>query len=226
LLPAAVTAVMCVVLLLTQSRSAYIGTAVGVLLVLAWWLRFTPLPARLRTILLGLLLLALATAAWLGWHLVTSWVTSAEGGLNTLPTRLELWDRGLYMLRDFPFTGIGMGQFSLVLHSLYTPFLTGPETHVPHVHNVYLQLALDLGIPGALAFLLVLAACLHSTWRVATRPGDPQLALAAVGLAAGLVAFLVYGLTDAIVLGARGGLGLWIVLGLGAAVCRAASERA
>jgi len=37
---------------------------------------------------------------------------------------------------------------------------------------------------------------------------------------AGMASFLVYGLTDAIVVGSRGAIVMWVFLGLGAALAR------
>ncbi|MBI4493842.1 MAG: O-antigen ligase family protein [Chloroflexi bacterium] len=218
---AATGGLMAIVLLLTQSRSAYAGCGIGLLLLLAW--RLVAVPRSRRAQALGAAVVALAAVAggWLAWRLATQWIAAAGTGLDTFTGRLELWDRAVSMLQDFPYTGIGMGQFSLVLHALYVPFLIAPDTYVPHAHNFFLQLGLDLGIPGALAVLGLLLAFFRALWQVYRRTDDAALRAAAVGLGAGMASFLTYGLTDAIALGARGGLGLWIVLGLGAALVRA-----
>jgi putative inorganic carbon (HCO3(-)) transporter len=146
-----------------------------------------------------------------------------QANADSLPSRLEVWERSLEMVRDFPFTGIGMGQFSMVLHGLYVPFLLR-STYVPHAHNFFLQLGLDLGIPGAIAMLCVLGCFFVAMLRIARSAEERELRGAAVGLAAGMVAFLTYGLTDAIAIGARGAIGVWIVLGLGAALYRVTAD--
>ena len=118
-----------------------------------------------------------------------------------------------------------MGQFSLVLHALYVPFSFPPEAYVPHAHNFLLQLGLDYGIPGALAVGALLVAFFRAMWVAGHQTTDREVGAVAQGLAAGMAAFLVFGLTDAITLGARGGLVLWIVLALGAAVSQTAARR-
>jgi putative inorganic carbon (hco3(-)) transporter len=137
--------------------------------------------------------------------------------LDALGYRLELWDRAGYMLRDFPFTGIGLGQFNPVLHAVYTPFLVGPDTFVPHAHNMYIEYALELGIPGAVAFGLLVLASVRGCCR-AMRSANARLHWTGLGIALGLLAFLIYGLTDAIAPGARAGIVLWTLLGLGGAI--------
>jgi putative inorganic carbon (HCO3(-)) transporter len=155
------------------------------------------------------------------------WAQSSYGTglLDTLETRMELWDRAVYMLQDFPFTGIGLGQFSPVLHALYVPLLVPPGQFVPHAHNLYLEYALELGIPGAVAFALVVLAFFRQCARAA-RSADPLLRWTGLGLALGVFGFLVYGLADAIAPGARAGLVLWLLLGLGTAVGNVARAEA
>jgi putative inorganic carbon (HCO3(-)) transporter len=222
---AAVGALMAGVLILTQSCSAYSGTAIGVMLVLGSWVATLRTSTRFRTAGFGLLGLGAGVMGWGIWRMVVSWPGGVDSLSITLPVRAELWNRGLSMLQDFPFTGVGMGQFSLVLHALYTPFLIPPDYWVAHAHNVFLQLALDLGIPGAAAMAFVIGAFLREMWRAARRSADPVPQAIAVGLGAGMLAFLVYGLTDAISIGARGSIVLWVVLGIGAALARVSGGR-
>ena len=162
---------------------------------------------------------AVALGAWGGWQLAVRWLSPANGTdvLNTLDFRMEMWNRAGYMIQDFAFTGIGLGQFNPVLHGLYVPFLVAPETFVPHAHNVFLEYALELGIPGAVAFGALVVAFFRLCWR-ASRASDRTVQWTALGLGLGLIGFLVYGLTDAIAPGARAGLVVWVVLGLGGAM--------
>jgi len=211
---------IALVLLLTLSRSAFMGLTVGVMLVLAWWLvgeQRSPRRRRLR----GVLLLGMVGAAtWVGWRLVAPWMASTEAGVDSFPSRLELWQRASLMLRDFPLTGIGMGQFEPVLHAIYVPMLTPPGEFVPHAHDIFLQLGLDLGIPGGLAFVWLLVGFFRALWQAYRRLDDLELRAATVGLLAGMSSFLVYGLTDAIVVGSRGAIVTWLFLGLGVALAR------
>ena len=218
----AASGIMAVVLVLTESRSAYAGTTVGVLLVLAWWLLVARGSPRARLIGgLGLATAVLA-AGWLFGRLLASWPRTSGVGVESLPNRLELWSLSFTMLRDFPYTGVGPGQLSHVLHTSYTPVTISANTYVPHAHNFVLQLGLDFGIPGMVAVLFLLAGFFRNVWTGLRRAEDGQLQALAVGLGAGMISFLIYGLTDALALGARGALGLWLVLGLGAALTRVA----
>lgn len=213
------------VLGLTQSRSGLAGTAAGLFGVAVWWLVLERRGWLRRAAAIALGAVAVATAGFGGRAAIT-WSQSPDPGLSSFPSRIELWSTGLTMLRDFAVTGIGLGQFSVVLQTLYPPFFFGSEMYVPHAHNVFLQLGLDFGLPGAAAVLVLFAACFRGLARAVRAASTPGLRAAGVGLLCGIAGFLVFGLTDAIALGARGALPLWILLGLSAALARVATQPA
>ena len=136
----------------------------------------------------------------LGVQTSLDWVMhrTGAGAVSSAEGRLELFSRGLYMLQDFPFTGVGLGTFPRVLPVLYPLFLVGPDAEVPHVHNIYLQMGIDHGFPGLiayLAFVLLLAMMGVQTIRHSRgRSWEPL----AIGLLAGLAAYLTHGWMDAI----------------------------
>src|SRR5262249_45371462 len=144
---------------------------------------------------------------------------TALGSTLSLQARVEIWSRALLMLQDFPFTGIGLNTFPVVLQALYPPFLTGPDETIPHAHNLFLQTGVDLGIPGLLAFLWILGLvwrCWLRAWRTDERARAAQgvgllsaatdwisRPAALAGVLAGITGHLVFGLTDAVTLGAK-----------------------
>ncbi len=95
-----------------------------------------------------------------------------------------------------------------------------PDYRLAHAHNLVLQSLVELGIPGGLAFLSILALAAWLCWSAAM----PRWSLRwlAAGLCCGLLAYGVYGLADTIAPGARGGFLLWPLLGLAAGLGRLA----
>jgi len=137
------------VLVLTQSRGALVGFAVALFVVAV---------GRDRRWGWAAPVLAVAVAVGVALYGVQPTLDLVMGGvgdsaIRSAEGRLELFSRGLYMLQDFPFTGVGLGMFPRVLPLLYPLFLVGPDTEVPHVHNIYLQIGIDHGFPGLIAFL-------------------------------------------------------------------------
>jgi hypothetical protein len=106
------------------------------------------------------------------------------------------------MIRDFPF-GIGMGLYRSVADRLY-PFFFSPVGKIPHAHNVFLQIAVDLGIPGLLAWLIVFFTITVCTWRI-YRSGRLAQDGWRTGLGAGLLcsqlALCLHGSVDAVTWG-------------------------
>lgn len=197
------------VLVLTKSRGAWLGTAVGLGIVLIYrW-------PRLRWPALSLVVLLLIAGLMIGPTQVAQALAAAPvvGGWEG---RLELWSRALEAIADYPFTGIGMGTFDRVVPLRY-PYvlLAGAELAIPHAHNLFLQVAVDLGLPGLVAFVALLGIVLTTAVRSARAWAREQdLALQAVGLAAGLVAVLVHGLLDAASWGSKPAVFIWALMGL------------
>ena len=67
-------------------------------------------------------------------------------------SRAELFSRSVYFLADFPFTGGGLGSFP-GLYSQYV--LIVPFYYVPNSHNIFLDVFIEQGMFGGLAFFLV-----------------------------------------------------------------------
>jgi putative inorganic carbon (HCO3(-)) transporter len=133
-----------------------------------------------------------------------------------LDQRVEVWSRALYAIQDFPYTGLGLGTFERVVAVLYPLFLH-PDGTLPHAHNLYLQVAVDLGLPGLVAYLALLGltfAIALSAYRVFRRSGRSDLALLCAGCIAGLAGMCVHELVDAVTWGTKLAFVPWMVMGL------------
>ncbi|MCC7360943.1 MAG: O-antigen ligase family protein [Anaerolineales bacterium] len=197
-------------LLLSQSRGAWAGAAAGLAAYALWHSRRTRL--GLAAVLL---VVALAAVLWGPARLAAALLESFGSGLSSdVVQRLELWSRALYAIADFPITGLGLNQFRRVMPVLYPAFLQAPGFDTAHAHNHLLQAALDLGLPGLVAYLALWLLAGVLLWRACRRAPPAWLRTAAEGLGAGLIAYFVFGLTDAIPLGAKIGILFWLVLAL------------
>lgn len=187
---------MLAVLILTQSRSALIALTASLLVVVL--LRWSRAGLVLVLSLAGVLVVALLTGIGAFNSAITNFIVDAG-----LSDRLELWSRGLMVLGDVPFTGLGMGGFAQSADLLY-PFFIGAPEEISHVHNLYLQIALDLGAPGLVLWLATFCLCGYTAVRVMRRGQKSRLPLA-TGLGAGqlgsLVALGIHGLFDAVTWG-------------------------
>jgi hypothetical protein len=98
---------------------------------------------------------------------------------------------------------MGMNTFRRNVFVLYPLFLVGPDFDIAHAHNEFLQAALDLGLPGLIAFLTLHIGAfwiLFKIWRLAHTPQSWRLLVLGLG---GVFAYMIYSLTDAAALGAK-----------------------
>jgi len=209
------------VLVLTKSRGGWIAGAVVVFLVLV---------RHWRSILWLVPALPLGLGVLVGYGelpTLLEWI-STSGAVSGWDRRVEIWSRALYMIQDFPFTGIGTGTFQSVANVLYPFFLIGPDAGIPHAHNLCLQVAVDLGIPGLVAFLAMLLLAFRSVFesvRIYTRAGSRELAAVAWASLASLAGMLTHGVVDASTwIVGRGAFIPWLVMGLVIALYLEAGE--
>lgn len=199
------------VVLLSQSRAAWAALILGMMAFL--WLAFR----RLRPVL-GVLVLALGVGIlFLGPGFIQTWLDQASTlDMNTLSLagRIEIWSRALYGVMDFPFTGMGMDMFREVVWILYPLFRISPNRDIGHAHNVFLQTALDLGIPGLICYLALLGVTLFLGYRVFRLRKSSYVHLVALGAACGLWVHALWGLIDALPLGSRTQFLWWAMVGL------------
>ncbi len=198
---------MLVMLILTQSRNAYLAMAIaiGVILLLRW-------PK-----LLWLLPVALVLAAVVVWRVGLSNLLEAllsGGAWNGLDGRLELWSRAIYAINDFPFTGIGLGTFEKVIPVLYPLFSIGPDTVITHAHNLWLQVAVDLGLPGLIAYLAMFINVFVVLWQVLRRRTVALDWTLAVGTLGAILALLIHGIFDAPLWGVKPAFIPWLFIAL------------
>jgi putative inorganic carbon (HCO3(-)) transporter len=136
---------------------------------------------------------------------------------STFAFRLQVWDIANRLIADFPYTGVGMGAFNNAAVRLY-PF---SEVANPGAHNLYFQVAVDLGIPGLIAFISILLLALYmgvSSLNQLKLDGDGTIRALAAGLLGGIAALLAHGLIDITVWGTRVVFLPWAIIALVTAV--------
>jgi O-antigen ligase len=81
------------------------------------------------------------------------------GSLSMLEARRFHWGNTLYMIRDQPLSGVGLGNWQFnyprYSHRYMRDTCFNLSTQVQRVHNDYLQLTAECGIPALLVFLVL-----------------------------------------------------------------------
>lgn len=218
------TGTLLLALTLTQSRSAWLGVVAGAG-VLLWLLGRWGRIALGISVAVLIISLALGVPSRLLSNGGPSSVTNQVAFDPSLVDRTEIWSRAIYGLQDFPFTGMGLGTFRYVMPALYPLFSVSPDVDLGHAHNEWLQTGVDVGLAGLVAFLALQGLSLVLAYRAFRMDWPVTVRWLMAGVLAGLVAHGVYGLTDAVALGAKPGVFLWVLLGLSAAVWRLGKAR-
>lgn len=200
-------------LLLTRSRGAIVGVALALLAVGVWRSRLVL--ASLPVLLAGILW----TARHFGAQQVAEFLLVTDT-TRTVAGRSELWQRAIYMVQDFPYTGIGPGTFSRVAPVLYPFFLIGPDRDVPHAHNLILQAGVDLGVPGLVAMVGLLTVFSIIALQTVRWARNTSLEPLSMGLLCGFMVYLVHGLVDHVTFSTKPGTVIWAILGLTTALWR------
>ena len=197
-------------LLLSQSRGAWLGLAAGLIGVLLLHRKWT------QKVFLGLLLLGAVLLVVAGPEKAANLVTAEVGAgmKDNTTSRLELWSRAIYGIGDFPISGMGMNMFRRVMPVFYPSFTTPPDLDVAHAHNHLLQVALDLGFPGLVAYLALWLGAGSMLLMVIRLAEDQWMKDAALGLSMGLASHFIFGIGDSVPLGAKIGIVFWMVLAL------------
>lgn len=106
--------------------------------------------------------------------------TSAED------SRLQLWRAGLRMIAQHPWAGIGLGNFKYTV----TQYEATGESLEKIAHNTYIGVAAEMGVPGLLAFVLIVFCAFRNLGRARELSLEEDIPLvfeAATGIQAGLL---------------------------------------
>jgi len=125
---------------------------------------------------------------------------------GTTGFRISLWYSSLGMIRDHPLLGVGLDNFLYAYRTRYVLPTAWEEFSLSHPHNVFMDYAVRLGLPGLCAFVwtqvvfwrrLLQPRLLRPRSPMLQRRRTPASRALAIGLAGSMVDFLAHGLVDA-----------------------------
>jgi O-antigen ligase len=145
------------------------------------------------------LLLVVAVAATGGYYFVAAPLAARERvTMSDTSGRTSIWRVAWRVVKAHPLLGVGNDNFILVEGSYVSQpgsVLASYLIDAPKVaHNAYLEALVDLGVPGLVTFLAVMAACLAAAVRAAwifDRIGEREMELMARALILAIVVVLV-----------------------------------
>jgi O-antigen ligase len=165
---------------LTLTRSAWVSFAIGCLFVAIIAMRRRILSIR-KIVVLGACVLAAAAAAA---PLIAERLSRQSFDAD-YDERFALMKMAVSVVQANPLLGVGPGAYAASYKQYLTADLADKWQYV--VHNHYLLRAAETGIPGALAFVLLLVMAVRLALRV-SQSSVPLIRTLAIGVAATVVA--------------------------------------
>jgi O-antigen ligase len=128
-----------------------------------------------------------------------SWVRERADQMFDLKAnfnRSQIWQANLDMIKERPLFGWGYGNYKKFREPYYQPY-PAADTHA-HAHNNFLQVWVDSGVVGLLAFLFLLSVVLRSGWQAyRSLPAEAEpLRSLTLGGTLSIIGFLLGGLTQ------------------------------
>jgi hypothetical protein len=145
------------------------------------------------------------------------------GLVNRLPgpanigSRMDLIRALQVMITDVPFTGSGLNSFP-GWYSQYV--LLVPSFILSHGHNLFLDVALEMGIAAALTLLFILIGSWALLWMAAQKPRERLSHHLIWASLTSLTVLLLHGLIDDVLFGSRAPLLLFLPSGIGLAALK------
>lgn len=176
--------IMGVCLILTYSRGCYLGLlfAAAVFLVLL----------DRRFLFLGILAVALCPL-YLPDSVISRFTSIGNMADTSTSYRVGIWLGSLAMLKDFGFSGVGLGYEA---YNAVYPFYALHGTAAPHAHNLFLQLLCDGGIVSLLVFLGLMVSFYRMMLTAIRHEQDGSARVLQIGGVSAVSGFLVQSLTD------------------------------
>lgn len=192
-----------VVVFMTGSRAALAGLVLAVLLVAVLrtsrWL--WAWGSGLVALVLGLLASGQLTRIF---HFFVY-----DETLDTkLVARLDIWSSALSGIQDHFLTGIGLGVFNQVMPTRYPYQTVGLSFPVSQAHNLFLDTALAIGVPGMISLLLLLVGCV--TLAVQGLKQSDLIGAVSIGMLASIIVYLIFGVADSISLSVPTSFIIWL----------------
>jgi O-antigen ligase len=102
--------------------------------------------------------------------------------------RVEIWKRGLRMIKEDPFTGVGIGNFTTADGLMRT--LPGRWMNA---HNSPLQVAAEIGLLGFVFYIVLLVRMFRTSNQLRKAPPDKDMALIGNALVLTFIGYAVTG---------------------------------
>ncbi len=199
-------------LIFTFSRGGWIAFLIGSSIVLLFYLRRLPMIKKLYIAVVIILILGVSLMLILSVpNPIKERFTVDDRG--SAYSRVKLAEVAFAMIKSNPVIGVGLNNYTLVHHE-YDYGVDKITSYYPvPVHNVFLQLAAEIGIPGVVFFIVfIFLIYINSSRYVLSSDGFGGCIL--TGIMGGITAGLVQAMVENSSLGSYNLLPFWFLSGV------------
>jgi O-antigen ligase len=196
LLGAASLALLAVVFVRSGSRGGFIALVAVVVFINIGYRAIALRRRVLATVLVALVVIVTASERY--WTQMGTIMSDTDYNQTEETGRMKIWQRGIGYMLQFPVFGVGANNFNAAEGTL-SPFASrqqlGRGVKWNAAHNSYVQVGGELGIPGLLRFVGMIASAFvalrRSSRRLSRAPGNHAARELTQAIAAALIGFAV-----------------------------------
>jgi len=142
---------------------------------------------------------------------------------NAAQSRIPQMNIAWNIIRTNPFLGIGINNYTEVMEDYDTTDIKLISITRHQVHNIFLQIAAEMGIMGLVIFIWLILM-VYKEGLIYIKSSEGTMSGIVVGIIAGTSAFLIHGLVDAASLGNHLFLIFWFFTGIIIAIRKIESQ--
>lgn len=202
-------------LYLTHNRAAWVAFIAQVILLTGIKKKWKTLLAAIFMIIILMVIAIFSPVKDVLIHEVP--VPSPKGemvGRETALSRIVIWKEGIGKIREHPLTGIGYGKESFKKAFPDNPIML-EDTGLWHTHNIFMEIALEIGIPGLIIFLWLLYSLTKTIIKGMKTTGFRKVLMTSLLIV--LIGFLIRNQFDYIYIDDTA-LMFWLLMGMGMAM--------
>lgn len=201
------------VLMLTDSRAAWLSVCLGMAFFLICYVRHMSL-VRKVVILCAFIGCLVAIFYILPAH-VQARILSTFDLNDHLKYRISLWKKAWLIIKDHHFLGTGINTYYTITSRYDDYFVRGYITKTMYPHNCYLRMLAEIGIAGFVAFVSILVMFFRAVAQYLRKENAILL-----GMVAGIVSFLIHSAFDTGLYALQLSALFWFMIGVGIAQVR------
>lgn len=214
-------AVIAAALVLTQTRSSWLGFLAGFVFLAIVAFRYALVPMLAVVIALALLL-----PGKMQERITHMFDTSARSDTNLTQqsnlNRIAMWKTGWRIFSDRPILGVGDGEMWHIYRTYTTPH---DDDEGGHLHNNYVHLLATHGIVGLIVVLVLFGRIVWFEWSLYRRKKNLIARFTALGALAAFIGFFISGFAEYNFGDHEILVYLWMTVGLAVAVEKMKDEQ-